>query len=90
MATILSTNSARGGHHSIQKNITEQVYSIILQRSGRVRAVDLDKIFGNKKKVRSAITRLTVEGKIKRIRGFGKSNKIEYFYVDTRHYEVAA
>jgi hypothetical protein len=38
-------------------------------------------MIGNKQDVRFAITRLTVQGRIKRIRGFGKVG-IEYFYKD--------
>ncbi len=57
------------------------VYSIIKSRSGKVRAKDLDRLIGNKQEVRFAITRLTIQGKIKRIRGFGKAG-IEYFYRD--------
>ncbi|MCI0557908.1 MAG: hypothetical protein MN733_05390, partial [Nitrososphaera sp.] len=41
----------------------------------------LDRLIGNKQDVRFAITRLTVQGRIKRIRGFGKVG-IEYFYKD--------
>jgi DNA-binding transcriptional regulator PaaX len=38
-------------------------------------------MIGNKQDVRLAITRLTVQGRIKRVRGFGKMG-IEYFYKD--------
>jgi hypothetical protein len=63
------------------------VYSIIKSRSGKVRAKDLDRLIGNKQEVRFAITRLTIQGKIKRIRGFGKAG-IEYFYRDTASEQV--
>ncbi|HEV3433386.1 MAG TPA: hypothetical protein VG098_05290 [Nitrososphaera sp.] len=59
----------------------EKVYTIIKNRSGKVTSKDLDQIIGNKQYVRIAITRLTVQGKIKRVRGFGKMG-IEYFYKD--------
>jgi hypothetical protein len=41
-------------------------------------------MIGNKQDVRLAITRLTVQGRIKRVRGFGKRG-IEYFYKDIAH-----
>ena len=56
-------------------------YSIIKSKSGRVTSKDLDRLIGNKQEVRFAITRLTVQGRIKRVRGFGKVG-IEYFYKD--------
>jgi hypothetical protein len=59
----------------------DEVYTIIRNKSGRVTSRDLDQIIGNKQDVRLAITRLTVQGKIKRVRGFGKMG-IEYFYKD--------
>jgi predicted transcriptional regulator len=59
----------------------DEVYTIIRNKSGRVTSKDLDQIIGNKQDVRLAITRLTVQGKIKRVRGFGKMG-IEYFYKD--------
>ena len=59
----------------------DEVYTIIRNKSGRVTSKDLDQIIGNKQYVRIAITRLTVQGKIKRVRGFGKMG-IEYFYKD--------
>jgi DNA-binding transcriptional regulator PaaX len=59
----------------------DKVYTIIRNRSGKVTSKDLDQIIGNKQDVRLAITRLTVQGKIKRVRGFGKMG-IEYFYKD--------
>jgi DNA-binding transcriptional regulator PaaX len=59
----------------------DKVYTIIRSRSGKVTSKDLDQIIGNKQDVRLAITRLTVQGKIKRVRGFGKMG-IEYFYKD--------
>lgn len=61
--------------------LIETVYAIIKNRSGRVTSKDLDTLMGNKQDVRFAITRLTVQGRIKRIRGFGKVG-IEYFYKD--------
>lgn len=61
--------------------LIETVYAIIKSRSGRVTSKDLDSLVGNKQDVRFAITRLTVQGRIKRIRGFGKVG-IEYFYKD--------
>lgn len=61
--------------------LIETVYSIIRSRSGKVTSKDLDQLIGNKADVRFAITRLTVQGRIKRIRGFGKVG-IEYFYKD--------
>jgi DNA-binding transcriptional regulator PaaX len=62
----------------------DRVYAIIRNRSGRVTSKDLDQMIGNKQDVRLAITRLTVQGKIKRVRGFGKRG-IEYFYKDIDH-----
>jgi DNA-binding transcriptional regulator PaaX len=62
----------------------DKVYDIIRNRSGRVTSKDLDQMIGNKHEVRLAITRLTVQGRIKRIRGFGKRG-IEYFYKDVAH-----
>ena len=59
----------------------DEVYTIIRNKSGRVTSRDLDQIIGNKQDVRLAITRLTVQGKIKRVRGFGKMG-IEYYYKD--------
>ena len=59
----------------------DEVYTIIRNKSGRITSKDLDQIIGNKQDVRLAITRLTVQGKIKRVRGFGKMG-IEYFYKD--------
>ena len=61
--------------------LIETVYAIVKSRSGRVTSKDLDNLMGNKQDVRFAITRLTVQGRIKRIRGFGKVG-IEYFYKD--------
>lgn len=61
--------------------LIETVYAIIKSRSGKVTSKDLDTLVGNKQDVRFAITRLTVQGRIKRIRGFGKVG-IEYFYKD--------
>lgn len=59
----------------------DKVYAIIRNRSGKVTSKDLDQMIGNKQDVRLAITRLTVQGRIKRVRGFGKRG-IEYFYKD--------
>src|SRR5688572_14666005 len=61
--------------------LVETVYSVIRNKSGKVTSKDLDHLIGNKQDVRFAITRLTVQGRIKRIRGFGKVG-IEYFYKD--------
>ena len=61
--------------------LIETVYGIIKSRSGKVTSRDLDGLIGNKQDVRFAITRLTVQGRIKRIRGFGRVG-IEYFYKD--------
>ena len=61
--------------------LIETVYSIVRSKSGKVTSKDLDQMIGNKQDVRFAITRLTVQGRIKRIRGFGKVG-IEYFYKD--------
>jgi hypothetical protein len=61
--------------------LVEAVYNIIKNRSGRVTSKDLDQMIGNKQDVRFAITRLTVQGRIKRVRGFGRVG-IEYFYKD--------
>ena len=77
MATIqqfkLSGNSS--------SRFIDRVYAIIRDRSGKVTSKDLDQMIGNKQDVRLAITRLTVQGRIKRVRGFGKMG-IEYFYKD--------
>ncbi|MDQ3851496.1 MAG: hypothetical protein M3299_01530 [Thermoproteota archaeon] len=59
----------------------DRVYAIIRNRSGKVTSKDLDQMIGNKQYVRLAITRLTVQGRIKRVRGFGRMG-IEYFYKD--------
>ncbi|HEX2556803.1 MAG TPA: hypothetical protein VHK86_00640 [Nitrososphaera sp.] len=61
--------------------LIETVYSVVRSRSGKITSKDLDQIIGNKQDVRFAITRLTVQGRIKRVRGFGKVG-IEYFYKD--------
>jgi DNA-binding transcriptional regulator PaaX len=80
MATIqqfkLRGNSSSG--------FIDKVYAIIRNRSGKVTSKDLDQMIGNKQDVRLAITRLTVQGRIKRVRGFGKRG-IEYFYKDVAH-----
>ena len=61
--------------------LIETVYAVIKSKSGKVTSKDLDNLVGNKQDVRFAITRLTVQGRIKRVRGFGKVG-IEYFYKD--------
>jgi DNA-binding transcriptional regulator PaaX len=61
--------------------LIETVYATIKSKNGKVTSKDLDQLIGNKQDVRFAITRLTVQGRIKRIRGFGKVG-IEYFYKD--------
>lgn len=76
MATIQQFNFKNGS-----AGLIETVYSIIRCKSGKVRSKDLDQLIGNKQDVRFAITRLTVQGRIKRIRGFGMVG-IEYFYKD--------
>jgi DNA-binding transcriptional regulator PaaX len=77
MATIQQFKLRGSGSGSF----IDKVYTIIRSRSGKVTSKDLDQIIGNKQDVRLAITRLTVQGKIKRVRGFGKRG-IEYFYKD--------
>ena len=76
MATIQQFNFKNGS-----AGLIETVYSIIRGKSGKVTSKDLDQMIGNKQDVRFAITRLTVQGRIKRMRGFGKVG-IEYFYKD--------
>lgn len=76
MATIQQYNFKNGS-----AGLIETVYSVIRSKSGRITSKDLDQLIGNKQDVRFAITRLTVQGRIKRIRGFGKVG-IEYFYKD--------
>jgi DNA-binding transcriptional regulator PaaX len=76
MATIQQYNFKNGS-----AGLIETVYSVIKSKSGKVTSKDLDQMIGNKQDVRFAITRLTVQGRIKRIRGFGKVG-IEYFYKD--------
>ncbi len=76
MATIQQFNFKNGS-----TGLIETVYATIRSKSGRVTSKDLDHLIGNKQDVRFAITRLTVQGRIKRIRGFGKVG-IEYFYKD--------
>lgn len=76
MATIQQFRFKNGS-----AGLVETVYSIIRSKSGKVTSKDLDQLIGNKQDVRFAITRLTVQGRIKRIRGFGKVG-IEYFYKD--------
>ena len=62
-------------------DLVESVYAIVKGRSGKVTSKDLDELIGNKQDVRFAITRLTVQGRIKRVRGFGRVG-IEYYYKD--------
>lgn len=76
MATIQQFKFKNGS-----AGLIETVYSIIRSKSGKVTSKDLDQLIGNKQDVRFAITRLTVQGRIKRMRGFGKVG-IEYFYKD--------
>lgn len=76
MATIQQYKFKNGS-----AGLIETVYAIIRSKSGKVTSKDLDQLIGNKQDVRFAITRLTVQGRIKRIRGFGKVG-IEYFYKD--------
>ena len=81
MATIqqfkLRGNSSSG--------FIDKVYTIIRnRRRARSQAKILNQMIGNKQDVRLAITRLTVQGRIKRVRGFGKRG-IEYFYKDVAH-----
>jgi hypothetical protein len=60
----------------------EEVFSVIQQDSGKLRTVDLDRIFGGRQQdVRTAIMKLTCAGRISRKRGLGASG-IEYFYHD--------
>jgi hypothetical protein len=62
--------------------LVESVYSIIKNRkSKKVTTKYLEKEIGSKYKVHQAVTRLIKEGKIKRIRAFGRE-RIEYFYED--------
>ena len=77
MATIQQFNFKNGS-----TGLIETVYAAIRSKSGRVTSKDLDHLIGNKQDVRFAITRLTVQGRIKRVRGFGKVG-IEYFYKDS-------
>ena len=78
MATIQQFKLRAGNSSS---SFIEMVYDIIKERSGTLTSKDLDHMIGNKQDVRLAITRLTVQGRIKRVRGFGKKG-IEYFYKD--------
>ncbi|GEM_PF-517942 len=59
----------------------ERVYTIIKQRSGRVTSKEIEAKIGSAQLTRKAITRLTLQGKIKRIKGFG-FDRVEYFYLD--------
>jgi hypothetical protein len=61
--------------------LVESVYSIIKNRKCKVNTKYLEKEIGSKYKVHQAVTRLIKEGKIKRIRAFGRE-RIEYFYED--------
>jgi hypothetical protein len=76
MATIQQFRFKNG-----PSGLIETVYAAIRNKSGKVTSKDLDHLIGNRQDVRFAITRLTVQGRIKRIRGFGKVG-IEYFYKD--------
>lgn len=78
MATI---QQFRFNKNNGSAGLIETVYSVIKSKSGKVTSKDLDHLVGNKQDVRFAITRLTVQGRIKRVRGFGKVG-IEYFYKD--------
>ena len=66
---------------------TELVYSIVRNNSGKVTGKQLEREIGNRYEVRYAITRLTKEGRIRRVRGFGV-DRVEFFYqviaTDTR------
>ena len=62
-------------------SLLESVYSIIKNRKYKVTTKYLEKEIGSKYKVHHAVTRLIKEGKIKRIRAFGRE-RIEYFYED--------
>jgi hypothetical protein len=64
-----------------RSRLIESVYDVIRENSGKVRSVDLDSIIGNAHDVRFAITRLTIMGRIRRVRGFG-ARGVEYFYHD--------
>ena len=68
---------------SAKDEVMQTIHCIIKQNSGKIRSCDLDTMIGNKQDVRFAISRLTVMGLIRRVRGFGKSG-IEYFYHDTK------
>ncbi len=61
--------------------IIEDVFSVIQAGSGKVRTLDLYRIFENRQDVRFAITKLTCSGRISRKRGLGTSG-VEYFYHD--------
>ncbi len=76
MATIQQFNFKNG-----PAGLIETVYAVIRSKSGKITSKDLDQLIGSRQDVRFAITRLTVQGRIKRIRGFGKVG-IEYFYKD--------
>jgi len=73
--------------NSQTNDLVEHVYNIIQSRSGSITSKDLDRILGNKQEVRFAITRITLQYKIKRIKGLGKHG-IEYFYHDTASPEI--
>lgn len=71
-----------------RETVIESVYAIIQKNSGKVRSIDLHQLIGDKEDVRFAISKLTIAGKIKRMRGLGK-NGIEYFYHDVQSPEFA-
>lgn len=58
---------------------TELVFSIVRNNSGKVTGKQLEREIGSRYEVRYAITRLTKEGRIKRVRGFGV-DRVEFFY----------
>jgi len=63
---------------------TELVYSIVRNNSGKVTGKQLEREIGNRYEVRYAITRLTKEGRIRRVRGFGV-DRVEFFYQVIAH-----
>ena len=78
MAQLITQNQTQT-HERI--SFIEQVFSVIQANSGKIRTVDLDRIFENRQDVRSAIMKLTCAGRISRKRGLGKCG-VEYFYHD--------
>ena len=68
-------------NRSSKYNTVELVYSMIQKHSGELTSKLLEKEIGNKYVGHYAITRLTKDGRIKRVRGFGP-NRIEFFYLD--------